>query len=145
MDAARCLTASQAALWAEAEQGADVAWRRVCLANYFCTGRSHLILGTIFIFIFIYICIYICICIDSYSNHSANTIIFLLEFYGVHRFGVYFGIRFDSVLYIYMYVCGVVVFLSPILILELEGLQLLPAKQLGESMTEYLRFAMITE
>ena len=44
-----------------------------------------------------------------------------------------------------MYVCGVVVFLSPILILELEGLQLLPAKQLGESMTEYLRFAMITE
>ena len=47
------------------------------------------------------------------------------------------------VYYIYIYVCGVVVFLSPILILE--GLQLLPAKQLGESMTEYLRFAMFTE
>ena len=46
-----------------------------------------------------------------------------------------------SVLIVYynIYVCGVVVFLSPILILE--GLQLLPAKQLGESMTEYLRFA----
>ena len=100
-----------------------------------------------YIYIYVYVYIYICICIDSYSNHSANTIISLLEFYGAHRFGVYFGIRFDSVLYIYvcMYVCGVVVFLSPILILELEGLQLLPAKQLGESMTEYLRFAMITE
>lgn len=46
-------------------------------------------------------------------------------------------------IYIHIYVCGVVVFLSPILILE--GLQLLPAKQLGESMTEYLRFAMVTE